>query len=124
MENIIQLNKQCVTNFITRIWNEQRFEEVAAYVSTTLLDHSTPDLWFQKQDGLVLYLSMMTDYIHHHSVIEELVSIDDMVIAKIRMTVNLTKADVSTPEIIYILRLFRLTDAKISEHWEFSLNAG
>lgn len=119
LSNDCQANAQCVSGFITSIWNEGSYDKIADYLHDHFIDHSMPYGFLQNKSGLLRYLKEMTSRITHYTTILGLDTIDDFVFCKIR--INVTSHSDKTnenQEIIEGFRLFKMHENKIITHWE------
>lgn len=119
LRNDCQVNTQCVSGFITSIWNEGSYDKIADYLHDHFIDHSMPYGFLQNKVGLLRYLKEMTSRITHYTTILELDTIDDFVLCKIRITIA-SRSDKTNKnqEIIEGYRLFKMQENKIAAHWE------
>lgn len=119
---LIQSHKDCVLNFIEHVWNKNIFNDMEQFLYRDFIDHSMPFQHFKNQNGLVLYLRELSNKVSHHTVIVDLVVVKDYVLVDTRIHVILVQPETEGDqhiEIINAMRLFRIQDGEIIEHWEF-----
>jgi predicted SnoaL-like aldol condensation-catalyzing enzyme len=118
----IKDQEDCVRDFIERIWNEGIFSEMGQYLHQDFIDHSMPFHHFKNENGLLFYLQELSRRVRHHAVIVDLVVINNFILLDTRIHVTLVQSEnegEQYSENINAMRLFRMEDGKIKEHWEF-----
>ena len=119
---LMQSHKDCVINFIEQAWNQSIFYEIDQYLHRNFIDHSMPFQHFRNQNGLILYLQELSKTVRHHTVIVDLVVLNNYILVDTRIHVILLQPGTEGEQpvdIINAVRLFRMEDGKIKEHWEF-----
>lgn len=109
----------CVRGFIEMVWNDNDLTNMNYYLHPGFIDHSIPFYSLQNQVGLILYLEELNARVYHQTAIVDLVAVQEFVVADIRICAVRIAADDLKPEIISGIRLFKMVDGKIMEHWEF-----
>lgn len=116
------INKSIVENFIEEIWNQNRFEKLNEYISTSFIDHSLPESLPANKEGMVSWIIGTGKSFIHKTIIEDIICEENKVMLKMRM--QLTHIGVwrgiepSGLEISTIgYRYYKLQDGLITEHW-------
>lgn len=121
MKNMGTPDKEFISDFIQSIWNENKLEEISAYLHDEFVDYSMPYAILQNKQGLLMYLKELALKVSHHTDILELSVMENLVICKIKISaVNLSdylKAD-NTHEVIEGFRIFKVSESRIIAHWE------
>lgn len=114
-------NMDVVIQYINRVWNQKKLEELFDYLDDDYVDHSMPHVTFQNKEWLLLYLGELAQTVYHTTEIVGLTTLGELVICHIRITVSaLCMTDVvdQETEAFYGYRMFRIFYGKIAEHWE------
>jgi predicted SnoaL-like aldol condensation-catalyzing enzyme len=115
-------NKETIQNFITDIWNENKFELLESYMHTDFKDHSLPPAMPANTEGMKLWIIGTGKSFEHKTIIDDIVAEDDKVMIKIKMqmkhigvwrNIEPTNFDITTVG----YRYYKLADGKIIEHW-------
>jgi predicted SnoaL-like aldol condensation-catalyzing enzyme len=115
-------NKDTIQQFITEIWNENKFEKLESYMHPNFIDHSLPPALPANTEGMKLWIIGTGKSFEHKTLIDDVVAEDDKVMIKIKMqmkhigvwrNIEPTNFDITT--IGY--RYYKLKDNKIVEHW-------
>lgn len=116
-------NRKLARDFVNQIWNEKRFDNLPNLVTDHFIDHSQPYTCVKNREGLKLYLEQLGKHILHHSIIKRITSLDDLVIVRICMQTSLlnTVSDRPKEEMFEIVRMFKIKNTRIAEHWEIIL---
>jgi hypothetical protein len=115
-------NATLVQQFIGRIWNNNAFDELDAFLHPDFKDHSLPPLFSPDRDGLKNWIVSTGISFEHRTFIEEQVTEGDKCITKIRMDLkhigvwrDLEPTGKNVHAIGY--RYFKLKEGKIIDHW-------
>jgi len=114
--------KNTVINFISRIWNEQKFEEIDNLLHVDFIDHSLPVSLPPNKDGLKRWISGTGQSFEHKTTIEEQVTEGNKAIIIIRMDLthigrwrDIEPTGIKVSAVGY--RYFVMEEGKIKEHF-------
>ncbi|WP_394674474.1 ester cyclase [uncultured Chryseobacterium sp.] len=118
----LKSKRELIRQFITDIWNENRFDLLTDYIHADFVDHSLPTSLAPNADGLKSWIIGTGKSFKHRSVIEKQVTENDKSMIKFRMYLkhigiwrNIEPAGAEVSAIGY--RYFKIKDGKIIEHW-------
>lgn len=119
---MISKNKQLVSDFISDIWNNSRFELIGNYLHKDFTDHSLPAALPPDKEGLIAWIKGTGNSFEHVTHILESVCENDHVIIRLKMNLKHTGAwrniEATGKEIETLgFRHFRIKENRIVAHW-------
>lgn len=114
--------RQLITSYIETIWNQRRFDKLAAFIHPDFTDHSLPPSLPAGVEGLQQWITMTGQSFEHTTIIDDQVTEAGKTILKISMQLkhigqwrDIPATGTALSAVGY--RFFRVEDQKIIEHW-------
>lgn len=110
-----------VAEYINKVWNQNSFGELSAYLHDHYIDHSIPYASLQNREGFFIYLRELARSVSHATEILALSMVGELVVCQIRISVSAPCGQAEKNQetaLINGYRIFRMCENRILEHWE------